>query len=83
LWKTLAGWMQRSGLGDAPRTVVEEFAKIQSGNVVLQALKSAGQPSDTIRLRCVAEPDQARKVFVSRLGLTMPRRLRRLDHLPT
>jgi transposase len=82
LWKTLAGWMQRSGLGDAPRTVVEEFAKIQSGDVVLQALKRDGQPSHTIRLRCVTAPDQAQKVLLSRLGLTMPRRLRRLDHLP-
>jgi transposase len=82
LWKTLAGWMQRSGLGDAPRTVVEEFAKIQSGDVVLHALKRDGQPSHTIRLRCVTEPDPAQKVLLSRLGLTMPRRLRRLDHLP-
>jgi hypothetical protein len=81
LWKTLAGWMQRSGLGDAPRTVVEEFAGIQSGDVVLQALERKGQPSHTIRLRCVTEPDPAQKVLLSRLGLTMPRRLRRLDHL--
>ena len=26
LWKSLAQWMRRSGLGDAPRTVLEEFA---------------------------------------------------------
>jgi transposase len=83
LWKTLAGWMQRSGLGDAPRTVVEEFAKIQSGDVVLPARKGDGQRSHTIRLRCVTEPDPAQKVLLSRLGLTMPRRLRRLDHLLT
>ena len=81
LWKTLAGWMQRSGLGDAPRTVVEEFARIQGGDVVLHALKREGQPSHTIRLRCVTEPDSAQKVLLSRLGLTMPRRLRRLDQL--
>jgi transposase len=36
-WKTLAGWMQRSRLGDAPRTLLEEFAKIKSGDVVLRA----------------------------------------------
>jgi len=83
LWKTLAGWMQRSGLGDAPRTLVEEFAKIQSGDVVLQALKGDGQRSHLIRLRCVTEPDAAQKVLLSRLGLTMPRRLRRLDQRPT
>lgn len=79
LWKTLAGWMQRSGLGDAPRTLVEEFARLQSGDVVLQALSRDGQPSHTIRLRCVTEPDAAQKVLLSRLGLKPPRRLRRLD----
>jgi hypothetical protein len=74
--------MLHSGLGDAPRTVAEEFARIQSGDVVLQALEREGRPSRTIRLRCVTEPDPAQKVLLSRLGLTMPRRLRRVDHLP-
>ena len=27
--------MRRAGLGDAPRTLIEEFAKIKSGDVVL------------------------------------------------
>ena len=79
LWKTLAGWMQRAGLGDAPRTLLEEFAKIKSGDVVLQARSQAAGPSRTIRLRCVPEPDAAQKVLLSRLGLTLPKRLRRLD----
>ncbi|HKM56254.1 MAG TPA: IS1634 family transposase [Isosphaeraceae bacterium] len=79
LWKTLAGWMQRAGLGDAPRTLLEEFAKIRSGDVVLQAQSHLGGPSRTIRLRCVPEPDAAQKVLLSRLGLTLPRRLRRID----
>jgi hypothetical protein len=35
LWKTLGQWMRRSGLGDTPRTVLEESAKINSGDVVL------------------------------------------------
>jgi transposase len=83
LWKTLAGWMERSGLGDAPRTVVEEFARIKSGDVVLRALKRDGTRSHTIRLRCVTEPDGAQKALLSRLGITMPRRLRRIDEHPT
>ena len=37
LWKTLAGWMRNAGLGDAPRTLIEEFAKIKSGDVTLSA----------------------------------------------
>ena len=79
LWKTLAGWMQRAGLGDAPRTLLEEFAKIKSGDVVLQAQSREGGPKREIRLRCVPEPDAAQKVLLSRLGLTLPRRLRRID----
>ena len=79
LWKTLAGWMQRSGLGDAPRTLLEEFTKIKSGDVVLQARSAQGGSLRTIRLRCVPEPDPAQKVLLSRLGLTLPKRLRRID----
>jgi hypothetical protein len=79
LWKTLAGWMQRSGLGDAPRTLLEEFTKIKCGDVVLQARSTQGGPLCTIRLRCVPEPDPAQKVLLSRLGLTLPKRLRRID----
>ena len=63
LWKTLAQWMRRSGLGDAPRTVLEELAKIKSGDVVLPTLNSQGGHNGTIRLRCVTEPDQAQKVL--------------------
>jgi transposase len=82
LWKTLAGWMQRAGLGDAPRTLLEEFAKIKSGDVVLQARSSESVPCRTIRLRCVTEPDGAQKTLLSRLGLNLPRRLRRIDEAP-
>ena len=81
LWKTLAGWMQRVGLGDAPRTLLEEFAKIKSGDVVLQAQSRGGGPSRTIRLRCIPEPDAAQKVLLSRLGLILPKRLRRIDEV--
>ena len=42
LWKTLAGWMRGSGLGDAPRTLLEELAKIKSGDVVLPAKTCEG-----------------------------------------
>ena len=81
LWKTLAQWMRRSGLGDAPRTVLEELAKIKSGDVVLPTLNSRGSHSGTVRLRCVTEPDQAQKVLLHRLGITLPRRLRRIDEV--
>jgi hypothetical protein len=35
----------------------------------------------TIRLRCVTTPDEAQKVLLHRLGLTLPQRLRRIDEV--
>jgi hypothetical protein len=34
-----------------------------------------------VRLRCVTAPDEGQKVLLSRLGLTLPQRLRRLDEV--
>jgi transposase len=79
LWKTLAQWMRRSGLGDAPRTLLDELAKIKSGDVLLPTVTRQGQPAKTIRLRCVTQPDAAQKVLLHRLGIPLPRRLRRFD----
>jgi transposase len=78
LWKTLAQWMRPSGLGDAPRTVVSEFAKIQSGDVVLPVRTSDGTMRE-VRLRCVTTPDAAQKVLLNRLGLKLPTRLQPLE----
>lgn len=79
LWKTLAGWMNNARLGDAPRTLVEELAKVKSGDVTLKARVSTNAPERHITLRVVTEPDPAQAVLLQRLGLTLPRRLRRLD----
>jgi transposase len=78
LWKALAQWMRRAGLGDAPRTLIEEFAKIKSGDVVLPAQMADGTRR-TVHLRCVTKPDEAQTVLLNRLGLTLPQRLRRID----
>jgi len=80
LWKTLAGWMKHASLGEAPRTVVQEFAKIKSGDVVLPARTRDGSLK-TVRLRCVTAPDGAQKVLLNRLGLRLPQRLRRIDEI--
>jgi len=81
MWKTLAQWMRGAGLGDAPRTVLEEFARVKSGDVVLATRMANGQPGKTLRLRCVTSPDEGQKVLLSRLGLTLPQRLRRIDEV--
>ena len=76
-----AQWMRRAGLGDASRTVLQELARIKSGDVVLLARGRCGQPDKRIRLRCVTTPDPAQKVLLNRLGLTLPQRLRRIDEV--
>ena len=80
MWKTLAGWMRGAGLGDAPRTLLYDLAKIKSGDIVLPAETRDGVQK-MIRLRHVTEPDSAQSVLLDRLGLNLPRRLRRFDEL--
>jgi transposase len=81
LWKTLAGWMRNAGLGDAPRAVIEALSQIKSGDVTLRARRPSGGPEHRVTLRCVTEPDEAQALLLRRLGLSLPRRLRRLDDL--
>ena len=83
MWKTLSGWMHNSGLGDAPRTLIEELSQLKSGDVVLTARSPHRDSSRQIRLRCVTEPDESQATLFHRLGLTPPRRLRRLDDVAT
>ena len=59
--------------------MIDEVAKIKSGDVSLRARSPQGGHERQIKLRCVTEPDEAQAVLLHRLGLTLPRRLRRLD----
>jgi transposase len=71
LWKTLELWQARAALGNSPRTLLEEFARIQAHDVIL--------PTHThgeIRLRCVAQPDAAQLALLDRLGIVLPKRIR-------
>ena len=75
LWKTLEQWQQRAGLGNSPRTILEEIGRIQSTDVVLPL---ADEP------RCVVRPDKAQAMLLDRLGLRLPERLRippRIDEM--
>jgi transposase len=71
LWKSLEMWQQRAGLGNSPRTILEELARIQSHDVVLPTT-TRGQ----IRLRCVTQPDPAQAALLDRLGIILPKRMR-------
>ena len=71
LWKSLEMWQQRAGLGNSPRTILEELARIQSHDVLLPTV-----PSGQVRLRCVAQPDPAQAALLDRLGIVLPKRMR-------
>jgi transposase len=75
LWKTLEMWQSRAGLGNSPRTILEELTRIHSNDVIL--------PTHThgeIRLRCVTQPDAAQAALLEQLGVVLPKRLR-LDEI--
>jgi transposase len=73
LWKTLEQWQSRAGLGNSPRTILDELALIQSADVILPTTES---PSRELRLRCVVQPSKEQRVLLDRLGLRLPDRLR-------
>lgn len=71
MWKTLELWQQRSGLGNSPRTILDELGAIHSADVVLPT--TDGQK---LRVRCVVKPEPAHAMLLDRLGLQLPRRLK-------
>lgn len=76
LWKTLEQWQKRAGLGNSPRTILDELARLQSADIVLP---TADDPRCELRIRCVVRPDKAQAQLLDRLGLRLPERLK----LPT
>ena len=73
LWKTLEQWQTRAGLGNSPRTILDELARLQSADIVLP---TAEDPRRELRIRCVVRPDKAQAQLLDRLGLRLPERLR-------
>jgi len=70
LWKTLAQMCKAAALGDEPRRVFEELAKIKAVDVVLP-IRSGGR----IRRRCVCQPTEHQAILLQRLGLSLPKNL--------
>lgn len=77
MWKTLSGWMQASGLGEAPRCLVRELSTIKNADVHLPTRSGDGTPGPTLVVRCVTRPDEHQTVLLNRLGLKMPNQLAR------
>ncbi len=70
LWKALGQLCARAGLGEEPRTVLEELAQLRVVDVVLP---TRGGPE--LRRRCVAEPTKHQAILLQRLGLALPKHL--------
>lgn len=68
LWKTLHQMVQAAGLGDEPRRVLDELAKINMVDVVLPTRIGV-----EIRRRCVAQPTEHQAILLHKLGLRLPR----------
>jgi len=71
LWKTLEQWQKRAGLGNSPRTILDELARITSADIVMPTTDGK-----ELRIRCVVRPDSAQAHLLARLGLRLPERLR-------
>lgn len=78
LWKSLEMWQQRAGLGNSPRTILEELARIPSHDVVLPTATHGH-----VRLRCVTQPDAAQAALLDRLGIVLPKRMRLAEREPS
>ena len=76
MWRTLEHWMEGSGLGTAPRKLLEEMAEIRSLDVVLPS--GAGKE---IRLRIVTRPDDHLAILLQRLKLPLPNRPKRIANV--
>jgi transposase len=77
LWKTLEQWQKRAGLGNSPRTILDELACITSTDVVMPTTDGR-----ELRIRCVVRPDSAQAQLLARLGLRLPERLRPTNLTP-
>jgi transposase len=75
LWRTLQQWMKTSGLGTAPRKLLEEMRELKSLDVLLPARDK------TIRLRVVATPSPPLKVLLQRLKIPLPNRPRTVENV--
>jgi transposase len=71
LWKTLEQWQKRAGLGNSPRTILDELSRITSADVVMPTTDGR-----ELRIRCVVRPDSSQSQLLARLGLRLPERLR-------
>jgi len=76
LWRTLQQWMGASGLGDAPRKLLEEMREVRSLDVVLPT--PAGPE---LRLRTVSRPEPHLAILLERLDFPLPNRPKQIQNV--
>ncbi len=75
MWRTLQQWMKASGLGTAPRKLLEELRELRSLDVLLPTREK------TIRLRMVATPTRELKVLLQRMRVLIPNRPKMIENV--
>jgi transposase len=75
MWRTLQQWMKASGLGTAPRKLLEELRELKSLDVLLPTREK------TIRLRMVATPARELKVLLQRMKILIPNRPKMIENV--
>jgi len=75
MWRTLQHWMKASGLGTAPRKLIEEMREVRSLDVLLPA------KDNTIRLRVVSTPSKELKVLLQRMKISLPNRPKIIENV--
>lgn len=77
LWRTLQQWMKASGLGTAPRKLLEEMRELKSLDVLLPTREK------TIRLRMVATAPKELTVLLQRMKILLPNKPKVLENVVT
>jgi transposase len=75
MWRTLQQWMMASGIGTAPRKLIEELREVRSLDVLLPA------KDKTIRLRVVSTPSKELKVLLQKMKILLPNRPKILENV--
>ena len=77
MWRTLQQWMKASGLGTAPRKLIEELRELKSLDVLLPTREKK------LRLRVVATPPKELKVLLQRMKILLPNKSKIIENVVT
>ncbi len=71
LWKMLGQMCKKAGLGNEPRKVLDEIARIKVVDVVMPTRQGT-----VIRKRCIAQPTKPQAILLQMLDLRLPQRMK-------